>query len=128
MTFAGRLAPTLAELQSCFDMPIAEACARLGMGQTALKSACRALGIRRWPHMSFRSLEAVRGLLTAEQYGALRMWLMLLPGARPLPWRLKGRAEPSIDVPSVRRIVAECRSASRSEHHALYHEWRSAAM
>lgn len=39
-------------LTSLFDFPLQEACNKLGICATALKKACRRLGIKKWPYKS----------------------------------------------------------------------------
>ena len=45
---------TLEVLQELGHQPVARAAAALGISATALKGACRKLGITRWPYMSGR--------------------------------------------------------------------------
>lgn len=40
-----------------YDMPIAQAAKELNIGLTLLKKKCRDLGIQRWPHRKFMSLD-----------------------------------------------------------------------
>eukprot|EP00286_Rhodomonas_abbreviata_P019894 CAMPEP_0181315662 /NCGR_PEP_ID=MMETSP1101-20121128/15494_1 /TAXON_ID=46948 /ORGANISM="Rhodomonas abbreviata, Strain Caron Lab Isolate" /LENGTH=181 /DNA_ID=CAMNT_0023422883 /DNA_START=57 /DNA_END=599 /DNA_ORIENTATION=- len=42
-------------LQELFCLPLQEACAKLGICATALKKACRKLGIKKWPYRNSRS-------------------------------------------------------------------------
>jgi len=41
---------TLEVLQALGSLPLARAAASLGLSSTALKGACRKLGIQRWPY------------------------------------------------------------------------------
>lgn len=42
-------------LLSCFGLPMPYVASKLGLGPTALKRACRRMGIRRWPAPSIRT-------------------------------------------------------------------------
>lgn len=48
--------------------PIAKAAKELGVGETCLKSACRAAQIKRWPH---RAMQSVAKLSIDGQYSGV---------------------------------------------------------
>lgn len=47
----------LADLRSCFNMPIAAVARKFGICATLLKKICRRHNIQRWPHRQIRSLQ-----------------------------------------------------------------------
>jgi len=42
-------------LQELFTLPLHEAAVKLGISATAMKSACRKLGIKKWPYRTVQS-------------------------------------------------------------------------
>ena len=54
--------------------PIAKAAKELGVGETCLKSACRAASIKRWPH---RAMQSVAKLSIDGQYSGVSLCLDL---------------------------------------------------
>lgn len=53
------------------QFPIAKAAKELGIGETCLKSACRAANIKRWPH---RAMQSVAKLSIDNQYSGVRLF------------------------------------------------------
>ena len=51
---------TLQVLEDLSSLPLPTAAARLGLSSTALKGACRKLGIQRWPYFQWRGMRCVR--------------------------------------------------------------------
>lgn len=51
---------TLQVLEDLSSLPLPTAAARLGLSSTALKGACRKLGIQRWPYFQWRGMSCVR--------------------------------------------------------------------
>eukprot|EP00873_Tetraselmis_striata_P013703 jgi/Tetstr1/433967/TSEL_023144.t1 len=56
----------LNEVCQYFHLPIHEAAARLGVGETWLKQKCRDSGIRRWPYRKVKSMDKIIERLTAQ--------------------------------------------------------------
>ena len=56
--------------------PIAKAAKELGVGETCLKSACRAASIKRWPH---RAMQSVAKLSIDGQYSGVSLCVVLSP-------------------------------------------------
>ncbi|GAQ92814.1 RWP-RK domain-containing protein [Klebsormidium nitens] len=54
---------TIEKLRPYFDLPIKDACKKLGVGATILKRHCRQLGIVRWPYRKVKSLQGLIGAI-----------------------------------------------------------------
>eukprot|EP00287_Rhodomonas_sp_CCMP768_P002573 CAMPEP_0196721746 /NCGR_PEP_ID=MMETSP1091-20130531/4232_1 /TAXON_ID=302021 /ORGANISM="Rhodomonas sp., Strain CCMP768" /LENGTH=174 /DNA_ID=CAMNT_0042063285 /DNA_START=48 /DNA_END=572 /DNA_ORIENTATION=+ len=57
-------------VRTLFDRPLPEAAAAVGLGATAFKSACRQLGIERWPYIAGQTRPEAPNFRTAEAFAA----------------------------------------------------------